>query len=77
MSPSFSDFQNLFLDLLIYQFVKLSINLTIGLVALFNLYSSNHSVTSLVNSFNSEINHLSRLLFLVLSQLGLKLSILA
>ncbi len=37
-------------------------NFTIGLVASLSLYSSNPFETSFTNSFNSEINHLSRLL---------------
>gem|GEM_PF-1728749 len=61
LSPSFSDFQNLFLDLLIYQFVRLSINFTIGLLALFNLYSPNHSFTSFVREWSSETIQVSSL----------------
>jgi len=62
-----------------YQFVKLSINLTIGLAASFNLYQSKPSQTSFDNSFNSEINHLSRLFdnFVLSIPFGEKLSIFA
>jgi hypothetical protein len=62
-----------------YQFVKLSINLTIGFAASLSLYSSNHVQTSFANSFNSEINHLSRLFFSFIFSIpfGEKLSIFA
>jgi len=44
-------------------------NLTIGLAASFSLYESNPVLTSFVNSFNSEISHLSRLLSLIFDKL--------
>gem|GEM_PF-1401742 len=60
-----------------YQFVRLSINFTIGLVASFNLYFSNAFVTSKVSSFSSERSHLSKIFSVLVSHFGSKLSIFA